>query len=254
MLEEIIKGLSIDKKVKGIAGEFNIRMILSGLYDKEYFVMNNLLLNVNGTTSQIDHVVISVYGIFVIETKNYSGKIYGKETSANWKQFIHGNEISIHNPIRQNYGHVKAIQNKLPDSLKDMNIIPVIVFPDSTEIHVSARNTYVINNSELLSLIWSYDERLCSYNDIYTIKYYLEQNDTSGLINDVKHVINVKKAIASKPSPQPKIQRNNVDFHLIRCEVCGDIMEYHSKGRYGPYYSCKKCKKNVAEHQKVLKK
>ena len=251
MLEEIIKGLGIDKTVKGIVGELNVRMILKSLYDKKYFVMNNVLLNVNGTTSQVDHVVLSVYGIFVIETKNYAGKIYGMETNKNWKQFLYGNEISIHNPTRQNYGHVKAIEDKLPDHLKNMRIVSIVVFPDSTEIKVTAKNTLVINNSDLLSVITSYNQKLCSYNDLYTIKYYIEQNDTSGIINNVKHVINVQTSIAIKHSTPPKINRISDDLHLMLCKTCGDLMEYHPKGRYGPYYSCKRCKKNVAESQKV---
>jgi hypothetical protein len=62
-----------------------------------------------GSTTQIDHVLVSVYGIFVIETKNMKGWIFGDERSAQWTQSIFGKKSRFQNPLRQNYRHVKAL-------------------------------------------------------------------------------------------------------------------------------------------------
>lgn len=56
----------------------------------------------------IDHVVISKYGVFVIETKNYRGWIIGNEKSEYWTQVIYKRKERLYNPIKQNYGHIKA--------------------------------------------------------------------------------------------------------------------------------------------------
>ena len=72
----------------GEKGEMAVAIRLSNLPKNDYFVINDLLFRrQNGRTSQIDHVVVSRYGIFVIETKNISGYIYGGEYSQTWTRF-----------------------------------------------------------------------------------------------------------------------------------------------------------------------
>jgi len=61
----------------GIIGERLVTSVLSALDSKKYLIINDLMVENEGKTSQIDHVVISNYGIFVIETKNYNGWILG---------------------------------------------------------------------------------------------------------------------------------------------------------------------------------
>lgn len=76
-------------KIKGFLGEKVVSAILSRLNPQKYTVINDVMLNINGKTSQIDHVVVSNYGIFVIETKNYKGWILGDERSEYWTQVIY---------------------------------------------------------------------------------------------------------------------------------------------------------------------
>lgn len=56
---------------------------------EEYTVFHNLLFERNGRSSQIDHIVISPYGVFVVETKGYKGWILGGEYSEKWTQVIY---------------------------------------------------------------------------------------------------------------------------------------------------------------------
>ena len=73
----------------GDSGEFAVARQLRRLSDK-YLVINDLMFNSGkGRTMQIDHVVVSPYGIFVIETKNISGKIYGNTNAQHWKRYLH---------------------------------------------------------------------------------------------------------------------------------------------------------------------
>lgn len=73
------------------------------------------MLKVGDKTTQIDHVVIPNYGIFVIETKNYKGWIIGNEFDDYWKQIIYKRKEKLHNPIKQNYGHIMVLKEHLSD-------------------------------------------------------------------------------------------------------------------------------------------
>ena len=76
-------------KQRGIRGERAVAAKLRANLPAEYIVLNDLYLPLpDGTTTQIDHVVVSQYGIFVVETKTYSGWIFGEEKSAKWSQSI----------------------------------------------------------------------------------------------------------------------------------------------------------------------
>ncbi|MEN5087968.1 nuclease-related domain-containing protein [Sphingobacterium faecium] len=99
--------------IKGYLGESTIRFILLFLNKKEYKVLNNVRVFHNGIMAQIDHLVVSRFGVFVIETKNYNGWIFGSENAYQWKQVIFNNTYEFYNPIRQNLGHIKALQANL---------------------------------------------------------------------------------------------------------------------------------------------
>lgn len=74
------------RKIMGTMGEIWVKVELMFLKKGDYKILNNIMIEVGGLTHQIDHLVISKYGIFVIETKNYSGKIKGSEYSEKWTQ------------------------------------------------------------------------------------------------------------------------------------------------------------------------
>lgn len=98
-------------KWKGKVGEKLVKRILSKLDPKSYYVLHNVTVYTEyGDTTQIDHIVIAETGVFVIETKNYEGWIYGNEKSARWKQGIFRKKSSFQNPFHQNYKHIKAIE------------------------------------------------------------------------------------------------------------------------------------------------
>lgn len=75
-------------QAKGARGERRVSSRLDSL-PSHYKVINDLVLKTNKGYTQIDHVVISNYGVFVIETKNYKGWIFGSETKLNWKQTLY---------------------------------------------------------------------------------------------------------------------------------------------------------------------
>jgi hypothetical protein len=96
----------------GELGEYKINIQLDQLPKDTKYISDVMLVNHKSKTgySQIDHVVISPYGIFVIETKNYNGEIKGSRTDKYWRV---SNRFNMYNPLMQNYGHIKALEQVL---------------------------------------------------------------------------------------------------------------------------------------------
>ena len=73
-------------KFIGKAGEHHVKGRIKKLPKDKYLIINDLMVMVDEKTYQIDHVIVSPYGIFVIETKQYNGYITGNEYDKKWKQ------------------------------------------------------------------------------------------------------------------------------------------------------------------------
>lgn len=100
--------------IKGWIGEAGISFAQKLYLNNEiYHPLNNVTIESTNGTTQIDHIVVSVYGIFVTETKSYSGWIFGDEKSSVWTQVLFGKKNTFQNPLRQNYRHIKVLQDFL---------------------------------------------------------------------------------------------------------------------------------------------
>ena len=110
----VLRSVLRSARFKGLFGELRVQaatgLRLSG---RTYRSLHNLTLPTRDGTTQIDHVIVSKFGVFVIETKNLTGWIFGDERSRKWTQSIYGNSYQFLNPLRQNYKHLKAVENLL---------------------------------------------------------------------------------------------------------------------------------------------
>ena len=103
-------------KIKGGLGEWVVnRTLRKQLNPEAYRVLHDLLLpDGKGGQTQIDHVVVSAFGVFVIETKNWDCWIFGSEKDAQWTlTYPSGGKKKTGNPLRQNEGHVEAVRDVL---------------------------------------------------------------------------------------------------------------------------------------------
>lgn len=159
---------------RGIAGETLISQLLVKL-PKEYHVMNDLLLSSGKNSIQIDHVVISPFGIFCIETKNWKGKILGSANSELWTQYVQGHQLSYRNPLLQNNAHVSVLQDFL-SSKKCAPIFSIVVFATDATLQITnlADKELVITKDELLYEITQKkdillnEEQMCKTIEILT--------------------------------------------------------------------------------------
>lgn len=130
-----------------------------------YVLLNNVTLPTEAGTTQIDHILITESGIFIIETKHYTGWILGDPDDSHWTQVIYRKKSRFRNPLRQNYGHMKTVQSlfKLPDT----SFQGLVVFTGDAEFKTQL-GPEVIHLHELLGFVqrpWEtvLDERQMAY-------------------------------------------------------------------------------------------
>lgn len=92
----------------------------------KFLIFDNVTIRDGNETTQIDHIYVSTTGVFVVETKNMSGWIFGGEKQAQWTQTIYRKKTRFQNPLRQNYRHTQALESLL--GIPDSAIKSVIVF------------------------------------------------------------------------------------------------------------------------------
>lgn len=129
--------------VKGWLGEMMARLSAQYLLDKnEYRAIHNVTLSTLDGTTQIDHIFVSRFGIFVVETKNYSGWIFGTEHQPTWTQRIYRTSNKFQNPLHQNFKHLKALENALNLPLETFKSVIVFVGGSTFKTEMPANVTY----------------------------------------------------------------------------------------------------------------
>lgn len=99
---------------RGWWGEYRVNLLLRICLSNDYKVLANGIYRGKGKgdTTQVDHIVVSRFGIFVIETKTLKGTIkVGNDQGDKWAQIVGRRRYFIENPLQQNYAHLKAIQS-----------------------------------------------------------------------------------------------------------------------------------------------
>ena len=116
---------------KGVLGEWQVNLLIKLFLDKnEYHLIKNVTLLTDDGTTQVDHIIVSKYGIFVVETKNMKGWIFGSANQKQWTQKIFKHSSKFQNPLHQNYKHVRTLEALLQGDSNKKNdcIFSVIVF------------------------------------------------------------------------------------------------------------------------------
>ncbi|MFC3040790.1 NERD domain-containing protein [Virgibacillus xinjiangensis] len=223
-------------ELKGAAGERYVNRLLNKL-GEEYTVFDDLYVpNGDKGMTQVDHVVTSPYGIFVIETKHYDGWIFGGEKQQYWTQVIYQRKERLYNPIRQNAGHIQALRDFLGKEGKWFHSI--IAFSRSSTLKfkqefVAAR---VIQFPELVKIIREQGEaRMINDSDLQEINHMLD-----GLvIQDKKEKRKVRKQhvaeLKARQKEKARTEKDRLKQNL--CPKCGGSLT-RRKGKHGAFDGC----------------
>ena len=143
---------------KGKYDEFLIFSFLEKLGGHNKLMTNLYLPNKDGSTTEIDLIMISETGIYIFESKSYSGWIFGDEKSKNWTKtqgLQNKKEIQFSNPIWQNKGHISALK-AVVEIKKDSLYKSYIIFNERCtlkNINVTSPNMQVIKRNALTKTI-----------------------------------------------------------------------------------------------------
>ncbi len=198
--------------LKGKSGEFWVKSSLrSNLSEVDYQILNDLTLPARNGTTQIDHVIVSRYGIFVVETKNMSGWIFGGADQKTWTQTFPRKKFKMQNPTRQNYKHVKAVQELL--GIQQNKIYSVVAFVGSAQPRTTMPPNVVWSLRELVRYIVSFKQVVLKENELAAISKRLSQGALPAgrktRRNHVKHV---------------KAQSGQLGASIASCPRCGSKM------------------------------
>ena len=227
-------------KQKGKRGEMRVSAILSQLSD-EYTILNDLVFRTKKGTTQIDHLVVSKYGIFTIETKNYRGEIYGDDNRKEWTQLIvtevtyakkwwktytYVTKNRFYNPVKQSVGHAFRIKELL-SVFPHVKIVPIVVFTgDAILSYVESKN-HVVYEENLLDVIDGYKTTYLTDNDVQAVLAILTSNNIRETVSDRQHVKNLRTAA----------REVNATINSGICPKCGGHL-IGRNGKYGTFYGC----------------
>lgn len=188
-------------RFKGWRGERRVqRMIREGLNPHEYVDLHNVTLPTEGGSTQIDHLIFSPHGVFVLETKNLKGWIFGSERQPEWTQKIHKNHSQkFQNPIRQNYLHTQTVQQKQVHS--------VVAFVGESQFKTEMP-AQVLQGDAFIGYIRQFQQAVWSLEQMQMLIDRLEQVRLAPTrATHQAHVAHVQKIKAIKADKTPKAPR-----------------------------------------------
>ncbi len=168
------------------------RVVQTNFGPPDYHLMNHLTLQMKDGTTQVDHILVSRFGVFVLETKDYKGWIFANAKQANWTQVLFYYRFQFQNPIFQNDRHVRAVQGLL-DFLPPGAVKSVVVFTGVAEFKTEIPQG-VFSLSELIEYLREQTVEVMSRN---RMQFCVGRLETARLAisgkTDVEHVQSLER-------------------------------------------------------------
>ena len=170
---------------KGWIGEKKTKYkLLFSLDSDVYTVYHDIIIPSRNGTTQIDHVIISPFGLFVVETKNLKGWIYGTETQSTWTQVVYQSKYKFQNPLRQSYRHKKVLSKHL--RIKESYIHQVVSFVGDCQFKTEMPPNVI--KSGLGSYIKQFNRIVFSEDEVKEIENILYRLKSEVFVSTEKHV------------------------------------------------------------------
>ena len=189
----------------------------------------------NGDTSEIDVVYITQKGIFVFESKNYSGWVFGDEDGAYWTVMLPNREKNkLYNPIKPNRTHIKWLGNYIGS---DIPLFSIIVFSERCElkkVNVQSQDIKVIQRDRTYATvreIWDTVPDVLAEEQVDALYEKLEKLTHADAAKKAAHVESIKRRYEHKkpeeedvtPIPVSRSYRTNINPEEEKkiCPRCG---------------------------------
>jgi hypothetical protein len=173
------------------------RELQSNFNGPDYHLLNHITLKLKDGTTQIDHILVSRFGVFVIETKDYNGWIFANAKQATWTQVLYRQKFKFQNPIFQNMRHIEAVKNIL-DFLPSSCVQSLVVFTGNAKFKTDIPPG-VFTASELIKHLRNHTDEAISVN---RLQFCVGRIETARLAIsreiDLEHVKNLERRHSGK--------------------------------------------------------
>ena len=205
----LLIGIFKSPRGKGVFGEAMVRLLSKLMLNKNtYRPFHDVTLPTPDGSTQIDHVYVSPYGIFVVETKNIKGWIFGDERQSQWTQKIYKKSFKFQNPLRQNFKHLKALESALQVPADTIHSIVTFVGDSTFKTTMPPNVTY---GAGFIRYIKSFKEKVFSEDQVSDLVARIESSRLQpGYSTSKEHVQRLK-------------EWSNLDAER-KCPKCGKLM------------------------------
>ena len=227
--------MTLKSTFKGWLGEKLSGFALWATLDSEIYVkLSDIIIEDDRGSTQVDHLLVSKFGIFVIEIKDYKGWIYGSEHQKQWTQAFKTQKFKFQNPLHQNYRHIKALASFL--SFPESVFHNVVIFgPDST---IKTELPPNVHNEGTRKYIHSKIDEFFTDDEVTEIVQVLKDAKKNQIKKKV-HLANLEMQHAPKPKPKVVVDQTDLVEGEIMCPKCSSELIMRD-GKRGKFYGCSK--------------
>lgn len=176
-------------------GELKVAKKISGLSKDKYRVLNNFLFKTNSHvgTTQIDHVIISLFGIFVLETKNLSDSFVFQNQDGEWIQRkANGKEVNLGNAVKQNNTHIEELKNII--CMENLSYTSIIVLANNSYMDINKDiDVEIVPLDNLIETLSKFSKVVLSKESIENVYQKLLTLNITDPILRMEHINSIKR-------------------------------------------------------------
>lgn len=214
---------------KGKLGEALVNLMARFRLDKDtYHLIKDTTFPSDEGTTQIDHIIISIYGVFVVETKYYQGWIFGSAKQKTWTQSIYRRKYNFQNPLLQNYKHTQTLTELLELSSDQVHSVVVFIGNSQFKTQMPAN---VVYGGAYIDYIKSFKKPVLTPQQVEAIKQAIL---STAFKRSVKTNKQHREYLRDKFSDLPKrnqVQEAQSPLSERACDRCGAKMQLRTAAR-----------------------
>ncbi len=214
---------------KGKLGEALVNLAARLRLDRDtYLLLKDTTLPTDDGTTQIDHIIISVYGVFVVETKYFKGWIFGSAKQKTWTQSIYRRKYNFQNPLLQNYKHTQTLTELLQLSSEQVHSVVVFIGDSQFKTQMPAN---VVYGGAFIDYIKSFKKPVLTPQQVEAIKQSILSKAFKRSVKTNKQHRDYLRDKFSDSSQPNQVKEAQTPLFDKTCDRCGANMQLRTATR-----------------------